>query len=60
VIEVFCVESGDRAEAETPRGAITAARVLAAEARDGGCMIRPTVQFFVNGEMIRQYTGVMP
>ena len=47
-LEVFCLETGDRAEAEDERGMILAARTLC---RDASTVygVRPTIIFLVNG-----------
>jgi hypothetical protein len=54
----------DRAEAEDPEAAVTAARTLAREAREvpgfTGLVIQGievTVRFYVDGEMVREIEG---
>lgn len=59
MIEVICLPSGDRAEAETPAGALLAAQTLASDADNAyGSLRRMTLMFLVNGELIRQVRGV--
>ena len=52
-IEVICNETGDRAEATSPRSALVAARTLMREAAAAlGAGARPTCAFYVAGEVV--------
>jgi hypothetical protein len=58
VIEVLCLETGDRAEATDERGAIQAARTLCRDAAEKTYCVRPSVAFIVDGVTVRIVKGV--
>ena len=54
LIEVEVVQTGCTAEADTPEGALLAAKTIAREAYDAcGGAIKPTVNFCVDGKLVR-------
>ena len=55
-LEVLCLETGDRAEAEDEAGMILAARTLCRDASTS-YGVRPSVAFIVNGETVRIVKG---
>jgi hypothetical protein len=58
MIEVSDIETGDCAEADSPEGALLAARVLGQEAREHVATqgFDPTLRFSVDGVVVRQVT----
>lgn len=56
MIDVLLVQTGDRAEAETPRDALLAAVTMRAEAKTAGTFTgrRATVRFLVDGRMVAE------